>query len=54
LELPFRICRLQNEEFTVLEHADWSKQELAQAVGRSKSWVKKWLKRIHATMGEQF
>jgi len=25
------------------EHPDWSRRELATAVGRSKSWVKKWL-----------
>ena len=29
-----------------LEHPDWSKRDLAEAVGRSKSWVKKWLYRI--------
>ena len=29
-----------------LEHPDWSKRTLAEAVGRSKPWVKKWLKRI--------
>jgi hypothetical protein len=29
-----------------LEHPEWSKQQLAEAVGHSKSWVKKWLKRI--------
>jgi len=32
-----------------LEHPDWSKRELAQAVGRSKSWVTKWLKRIRSS-----
>jgi transposase len=32
-----------------LEHPEWSKRELAQAVGRSKSWVKKWLKRIRGS-----
>ena len=32
-----------------LEHPEWSKGELAQAVGRSKSWVKKWLKRIRGS-----
>lgn len=31
-----------------LEHPEWSKRDLAQAVGRSKSWVKKWLKRIRS------
>lgn len=29
-----------------LEHPEWSKQMLAEATGRSKSWVKKWMKRI--------
>jgi hypothetical protein len=29
-----------------LEHPEWSKQQLAEGVGHSKSWVKKWLKRI--------
>lgn len=29
-----------------LEHPDWSKQQLAEALGHSKFWVKKWLKRI--------
>src|SRR6266511_431767 len=29
-----------------LEHPDWSKRTLAEAVGRSKPWMKKWLKRI--------
>ena len=29
-----------------LEHPDWSKQQLAEEVGHSKFWVKKWLKRI--------
>jgi transcriptional regulator with XRE-family HTH domain len=28
------------------QHPDWSQQELAQAVGRSKSWVQKWQKRF--------
>jgi hypothetical protein len=28
------------------EHANWSQGELAQAVGRSHSWVKKWLGRL--------
>jgi len=32
-----------------LEHPEWSKQALAKAVGRSKSWVKKWLHRIRST-----
>lgn len=32
-----------------LEHPEWSKRDLAQAVGRSKSWVKKWLKRIRSS-----
>lgn len=29
-----------------LEHPEWSRQKMADEVGRSKSWVKKWLKRI--------
>lgn len=29
-----------------LEHPEWSKRMLAEAVGRSKSWVKKWMKCI--------
>jgi len=29
-----------------LEHPEWSKQQLAEALGHSKFWVKKWLKRI--------
>jgi len=32
-----------------LEHPDWSKQQLAEAVGHSKCWVKKWLKRIRSS-----
>jgi hypothetical protein len=28
-----------------LEHPEWSKRQLAEAVGHSKFWVKKWLKR---------
>jgi hypothetical protein len=32
-----------------LEHPEWSKRDLAQAVGHSKSWVKKWLKRIRGS-----
>jgi len=27
-------------------HPDWSQRELAQALKRSESWVKKWLKRF--------
>jgi transposase InsO family protein len=29
-----------------LDHPEWSKRQLAEAIGRSKAWVKKWLKRI--------
>jgi transposase InsO family protein len=29
-----------------LEHPEWSKQQLAQAVGHSKFWVKKWRRRL--------
>jgi len=32
-----------------LEHPEWSKRKLAESVGRSKSWVKKWLHRIRST-----
>jgi hypothetical protein len=32
------------------EHPSWTKRQLAQAVGRSLSWVKKWEKRL-ATVG---
>jgi DNA-binding Lrp family transcriptional regulator len=28
------------------EHPEWTQQDLAEAVGRSLSWVKKWLKRL--------
>jgi hypothetical protein len=31
-----------------LEHPEWSRQKMADVVGRSKSWVKKWLRRIHS------
>jgi len=31
-----------------LEHPEWSKQQLAEEVGHSKCWVKKWLKRIRS------
>jgi len=31
-----------------LEHPEWSKRQLAEEVGRSKSWVKKWLTRIRS------
>ena len=29
-----------------VEHPEWSRQKMADEVGRSKSWVKKWIKRI--------
>jgi hypothetical protein len=29
-----------------LEQPEWSRREMAETVGRSKSWVKKWLRRI--------
>lgn len=32
-----------------LDHPEWSRRVLAEAVGRSKSWVKKWLHRIRNT-----
>jgi transposase InsO family protein len=32
-----------------LEHPEWSKRQLAEAVGRSQGWVKKWLKRIRSS-----
>jgi hypothetical protein len=38
-------CKLRAEW---LEHPEWSKRELAKAVGHSNSWVKKWLKRIRS------
>src|SRR5215831_13719177 len=28
------------------EHPEWTQQDLADAVGRSLSWIKKWLKRL--------
>lgn len=31
-----------------LEHPEWSKRQLAEKVGRSKAWVKKWLTRIRS------
>jgi len=31
-----------------LEHPEWSRQKLAEAVGRSKAWVKKWLRRLRS------
>ena len=32
------------------QHPDWTYADLAAAVGRSESWVKKWLARLkHAT-----
>jgi hypothetical protein len=31
-----------------LEHPEWSKRKLAEASGHSKSWVKKWLRRIRS------
>ncbi|RPI71951.1 MAG: integrase, partial [Geobacteraceae bacterium] len=31
-----------------LEHPEWSRQKMAEAVGCSKSWVKKWLHRIRS------
>lgn len=31
------------------EHPEWSKQELAQRIGRSIGWIKKWKKRFHET-----
>lgn len=31
-----------------LEHPEWSKQQLAEATGRSRAWVKKWLRRIRS------
>jgi hypothetical protein len=31
-----------------LDHPEWSKNQLAEAVGRSKAWVKKWLKRLRS------
>jgi hypothetical protein len=31
-----------------LEHPAWSKRQLAEAIGHSKSWVKKWMRRIRS------
>ena len=31
-----------------LEHPEWSRQKMGNAVGRSKAWVKKWLQRIRS------
>ncbi len=31
---------------------DWTLQDLADAIGRSRSWVKKWLKRLRAAAPE--
>jgi len=31
-----------------LDHPEWSRQEMAEEVGCSKSWVKKWLRRIRS------
>jgi hypothetical protein len=34
------------------EHPEWTQQDLAEAVGRSLSWVKKWLKRLREAPGD--
>jgi DNA-binding MarR family transcriptional regulator len=34
------------------EHPEWSKQELAQRIGRSLGWVKKWKKRLREVPAE--
>lgn len=31
-----------------LEHLDWSHRKMGEEVGRSKSWVKKWLPRLRS------
>jgi hypothetical protein len=31
-----------------VEHPEWSRQKMANTVGRSKAWVKKWLRRIRS------
>jgi len=36
-----------------LEHPEWNRRLLAEAVGYSKSWVKKWLHRIRSTTPEE-
>lgn len=36
-----------------LDHPEWSKKQLAEAIGRSKAWVKKWLKRIRRCPREE-
>jgi transposase len=33
-----------------LEHPEWSKRKLAEASGHSKSWVKKWMRRIRSRL----
>lgn len=35
------------------EHPTWTQQELATELGQSRSWVKKWIKRLKTTSGEQ-
>jgi hypothetical protein len=41
-------CQSQKIEGGWLEHSEWSRQKMADAVGRSKSWVKKWVQRIRS------
>ena len=31
-----------------MDHPEWSRQKMADEIGHSKSWVKKWLKRIRS------
>lgn len=33
-----------------VEHPEWSHKKMADEVGRSKSWVKKWIKHIRGAL----
>ena len=48
MEEPWVVDRCQLRAVW-LEHPEWSRRTLAEAVGRSKAWVKKWLRRIRST-----
>lgn len=53
MEEQYYVDRSQLRELW-LEHPEWSKRKLAERIGRSKSWVKKWLHRIRsATLEDQ-
>jgi hypothetical protein len=51
MEEEWIISRSQLREVW-LDHPEWSRQEMADEVGRSKSWVKKWIRRIRSTVLE--